>query len=86
MSTSHSKRLVVLDVARAIGMVLVCTNHFVNVYNIPYPNPSGDANPLFVMIVNAISRVASPLFVLTSGLLLGYINTARVEELSRLRL
>ena len=86
MSTSHSKRLIVLDVARAIGMFLVCTNHFVNVYYSPYPSLSADPNPPFVMIVNAICRVASPLFVLTSGLVLGYISTARIKDFSRLRL
>jgi uncharacterized membrane protein len=86
MSTSHSKRLNVLDLARTIGMLLVCTNHFVNVYNEPYPGASADSHPLVVMIVNAVCRVASPLFVLTSGLLLGYLHTARSEEFSRLRL
>jgi hypothetical protein len=85
-TAGSTERLVVFDVARAIGMLFVCTNHFVNVYAHPVHSAITPDNPPSLMIINAICRVASPLFVLTSGMLVGYFHTARAEDFPRLRL
>jgi len=80
----RSQRVRALDVARATAMLLLCTAHFVDVYNTPYP--TGSPHTLIVQIINAICRVATPTFFLVSGMLLGYFGTAKSVDFARIRL
>lgn len=84
MQEDAPRRILALDVARACGMFLICTAHFVDVYNTPYP--SADPHSLIVQIINAICRVATPTFFLVSGILLGYFAKTKAFDFTRVRL
>jgi uncharacterized membrane protein len=57
-----------LDAARGAAMVLVCVSHFANAYLAP----AGAARQASWM--TAIAMIATPTFVLVSGLLMGYLS------------
>ena len=84
MQPPTSQRVTALDVARATAVLLICTAHFVDVYNSPYPNAS--PHTLIVQIINAICRVATPTFFLVSGILLGYFSTMKIGDFPRIRI
>src|SRR5690349_4041602 len=80
MRNLPSLRLAALDAARGIAMLLVCTSHFIDVYG----NTLQPDNPI-VNLVLTLTKVATPTFVLVSGILLGYFH-AKQENFSRLRI
>lgn len=80
MDNTQSRRLTVLDAARGTAMLLVCTSHFLDAYG---ENLRHD--DLIIMFLLALTKVATPSFVLISGILLGYLH-ARNGDFSRLRI
>jgi uncharacterized membrane protein len=81
MNNAPSRRLAALDIGRGIAMLLVCISHFLGVY---YQDNLDPAN-LFLTAVLAITKVATPSFVLISGIPLGYFH-ARDKNFPQLRI
>ena len=69
-----------LDATRGIAMLLVCTAHFIDVYYGAGPRDNWLLNDLSV-----VSRIATPSFVLVSGILLGYLSKSTHQAWANLR-
>ena len=76
-----SQRLIALDAARGIAMLLVCVSHFLDVYLLR--DISSDR--AFVENIILVCRVATPTFILISGVLLGYQIEARGAQFAAFR-
>jgi len=77
----NGQRIRALDAARGIAMLLVCVVHFLDIY----PWRGGESDWFFQPIVWTC-RTASPMFVLLSGILLGYQFTARKTQFGTFRI
>lgn len=72
-------RVPALDAARGAAMVLVCISHFANAYLVP-------AGALRVAgYMTAIAMVATPTFIVVSGLLMGYLSAVQGARLEAYR-
>jgi uncharacterized membrane protein len=81
MNKACSPRLTSLDAARGMAMLLVCTAHFLDVYR-----ATTQQENLLVTCLLVLSKIASPSFVLVSGILLGYLSKVKHEDFVQLRL
>lgn len=81
MAIQKSERVRALDVARGIAMLLVCVAHFFDMYALQGIPP----DTWYLSIVSLVCRVATPTFVLVSGIVLGYQVAARGELTAGLR-
>ena len=81
MRTSQFERLSALDATRGIAMLLVCAAHFIDVY---YDTPLKENWFLNYLLV--VCKIATPSFVIVSGIVLGYLSKAKHEDLAHLRL
>jgi uncharacterized membrane protein len=73
------RRLPAIDAARGSAMVLVCMSHFAAKYIAP---AGGDAPGGWLSFV---SHVASPMFFVISGAMVGYLYSARPDAFDRIR-
>jgi len=77
---SHSvRRLPAIDSARGAAMVLVCLAHFASKYVAP---AGGDAAGVWLRFA---SHMASPMFFIISGSMVGYLYTSRPDAFARVR-
>jgi uncharacterized membrane protein len=67
-SPRAESRVEALDAARGAAMVLVCVSHFANAYLLP-AGADRQANWM-----TAIAMIATPTFILVSGVLMGYLS------------
>ena len=77
-----NQRLFALDAARGIAMLLVCTAHFIDIY---YPDGIQSEN-LLVNSLYLLCRIATPTFVIVSGILVGYFSKINPQGFAQLRL
>ena len=77
-----NQRLFALDAARGIAMLLVCTAHFIDIY---YPDGIQNEN-LLVNCMYLLCRIATPTFVLVSGILVGYFSKINHQDFAQMRL
>ena len=77
-ASTHHERVTAIDAARGLAMVLVCLSHFVS--SAP---PSAAAE---MGILMTISMVASPTFMLMSGITLGMLHATLGPSFGRLRI
>ena len=75
-------RIQTIDMARGFAMLLVFLSHFSQIYFVE-TTPWADALRRYAA---TIGFIATPTFVLTSGLLVGYLYQSRRTDWSRLRL
>ena len=73
------RRLPAIDAARGAAMVLVCLSHFATKYVAP---AGGDAAGAWLRYV---SHIASPMFFIISGAMVGYLHTSRPDTFERVR-
>lgn len=73
------RRLPAIDAARGAAMVLVCLSHFATKYVAP---AGGDAAGAWLRF---ISHMASPMFFIISGAMVGYLYTSRPDAFDRVR-
>ena len=66
-SASSSKRVLGIDLARGVAMVLVCLSHFADVY---FAGRTGQSQ---ADALRDVGMVASPMFVILSGMTLGFM-------------
>ncbi|NMO22327.1 DUF1624 domain-containing protein [Pyxidicoccus fallax] len=74
-------RLVAVDAARGLAMLLVFLAHFLDAYL----RPLGGAAEALRQKLQMVTRLASPSFMLISGLILGLLYARRREDFGRLR-
>src|SRR5438045_8054482 len=84
--SSVAVRVDSLDVARGTAMLFVCLSHFASTYLAPWDNPS--LSPIVqwsgAMAVT-ISMIASPTFVIVSGIVVGYLYRCNPSGMPSLR-
>ncbi|MDP1947289.1 MAG: OpgC domain-containing protein [Nitrospirota bacterium] len=68
----QDRRLFALDSARGMAMLLVCIAHFVDIFHFRHLLLEGPTESWIVDTLTLACRAASPMFVLISGVLLGY--------------
>jgi len=69
-----------VDATRGVAMALVCASHFSSTY------PRGSAGaPVLFLLLHRIGMVATPTFVVVSGLVLGLRAVAFPDDVPRLR-
>ena len=71
------RRLQAFDAARGIAVLFMCLSHFVVVY---FQNPTH-----IQRIVTSVCMIASPTFIILSGVMLGFLGTSDEESFQRLR-
>lgn len=62
------QRIQALDVTRGIAMVLVCISHFFDVYDLQ----RAMQDSWLMTVISSVCRIATPTFILVSGMVLGY--------------
>jgi len=72
-------RIVEIDALRGTAMLLVCVAHFFTVYFPPKGIP-------WVVLMQRSFMVASPTFILVSGLMLGFLYKSQLPEFASIRL
>ena len=77
--TRQSRRLPAIDAARGAAMVLVCLSHFAARYIAP---AGGDTPGGWLRF---IGHIASPMFFIISGAMVGYLFATRPEGFDRVR-
>lgn len=75
------QRIASLDAARGIAMLLVCLSHFMSIHFVGEP-----ARQSWLDVINYVSKVATPAFVLVSGILMGYQVETGAANSSRFRM
>ncbi len=73
------RRLPAIDAARGTAMVLVCLSHF----TAKYIAPAGGEGPW--MWLRVVAHIASPMFFIISGTMVGYLFAARPDAFDRVR-
>jgi uncharacterized membrane protein len=80
MRAAPLERLNVLDALRGIAMLLVCTAHFIDVY----ATTTFRDDPFFHYLFIAC-KMATPSFVLVSGIVLGHLSSTKHEGFAQRR-
>jgi uncharacterized membrane protein len=74
---TSGRRLQAFDAARGIAVLFMCLSHFVGVY---FRNPTHVQR-----VVMSVCMVASPTFIILSGVMLGFLSDAGDDSFRRLR-
>jgi uncharacterized membrane protein len=78
-TASHSARISSIDVARGATMFFVCLSHFSGAYLWPHGLKAGE-------FLGTVSMIASPSFVLISGMMFGFLGAIDSANVSHLRI
>lgn len=77
--TRGVRRLPAIDAARGAAMVLVCLSHFATKYVAPAGSEAAGVRLRFA------SHIASPMFFIISGAMVGYLHASRPDDFMRVR-
>lgn len=80
-SSSESSRLASIDAARGAAMLFVCLSHFAASYHFAANAVAGETGDY----LRAVGMVASPTFVVVSGMVAGFIAVARKRSFPHFR-
>ena len=75
------RRLVSIDAARGVAMLLVCLSHFSMMY---WREAEGSAASISIWLT-AVAMIATPTFLLISGTMLGFFHHTKGSDFTRVR-
>ncbi len=78
MSGTGTKRILAIDACRGMAILLMCVAHIAQV--------ASGLDPAVSRVVNSASFLATPIFLLLSGISTGYVLRTEASPLSRIRL